>query len=349
MIYAKEQLKLFIENHKQILKQYGYDHNKLIKQLYGNKEYYGGDGSPTNAWAFTLLTQKNLELFKGKIPVQLWSYVAVDTKEPCYTLSLEFTKKAFNDVVENAPDLIIPYNYGDKWNEECDWNGIDRINVKSKYFRQLVFEVGNIDLRTTRLIYDECQEITQKDLDAIKQTILSKKENEKSNPWFFYSYFFTENEAESAFDEFFGDILPNLKDNGLDDTERLTETPSRRGQGLYRRLLMQYWDNKCAVTECDIPQALRASHAMPWAECKKAKQRINKYNGFLLNANLDALFDKGLITFDDNGCIKISKTISKENKDALGINENMHLRKQLEPKHLEFLHYHQEHVWVDRE
>lgn len=345
MIYAKEQLRLFIENHKQILKKYGYDYNKLIKQLNENKGSKGGDGSPKNAWAFTLLTQKELKSFKGRTPIQLWSYIAIDTKEPCYTLSLELTNKDFNDVIDNAPDLIIPYN---KWNDK-NWNEKDQIHLKSEYFRQLIFEIDYINLGSTHLVYDECQELSQKNLDEIKQTILSEKENNESDPWFFYSYFFTENETDSAFEEFFGDILPNLKNNGLDDTERLTETPSRRGQGLYRRLLMQYWDNKCAVTECDIPQALRASHAMPWAECKKAKQRINKYNGFLLNANLDALFDKGLITFDDNGCIKISKTISKENKKALGINENMQLRKKLDTKHLEFLHYHQKHIWVDQE
>ena len=111
---------------------------------------------------------------------------------------------------------------------------------------------------------------------------------------------------------------------------------------------MEYWENACSVTGCKIPQVLRASHAKPWASCTTASDRLSQFNGFLLTANLDALFDKGLITFDDSGKIRIAEQISSEQQKGLGINSDMHIRAdKLSEKHLEYLHYHQEYIWVD--
>ena len=166
----------------------------------------------------------------------------------------------------------------------------------------------------------------------------------------FYSYFFDESEVEESIEEFLVAILNNLKDGNISDTERIAVTQARRGQGLYRRRLMEYWGNACSVTGCRIPQVLRASHAKPWASCTTATDRLNKYNGFLLTVILDTLFDKGLITFDDFGKICIAKQISLEQQKTLGINSDMCIRVgMLSEKHLEYLHYHQEYIWVDSE
>lgn len=339
---SKLLLENFIRTHKHLLELYRSDYDFFNEdQLISGTDY----GDPKYAWAGVELVEnkeKRIVFNSKKISLELWCYVAVDGNIPYYTLSLNVPKKVVCETALNLTDLIIPYNCN-KW--KGTWNRKDRLTIKPEFFRQIVLETCSVNFDNQQLSYDECQEISRDQLKNVQESILSYKKGSD----FYYSYFFIESDAESAFNDFFEDILPNLGKNGLKDTERLAEVLSRRGQGLYRRLLMQYWDNKCAVTGCNLPSALRASHAMPWAECTEAKQRINKYNGFLLNANLDALFDKGLVTFDDGGCIKISKTISKENKEALGINENMHLRKELEPNHYEFLQYHREHVWVDRE
>ena len=339
---------------KMLLENFITTHKHLFKLYYSNYKFFDidqlingiDDGEPTDAWAGVdlLKNKKIIKAFNEKISLELWCYVAVNDSIPYYTLSLKVPKKVVCETISYLTDLIIPYDYK-KWNGNETWNKIDRLTIKPEFFRQIVLETCSVNFDNQNLSYDECQEISKDKLKQVQESI----QLDKNDSDFYFSYFFTENEAESAFNEFFDDILPNLDKNGLENTERIAEVLSRRGQGLYRRLLMQYWDNKCAVTGCDLPSALRASHAMPWAECTEAKQRINKYNCFLLNANLDALFDKGLVTFDDDGCIKISKTISKENKKALGINENMQLRKKLDTKHLEFLHYHQKHIWVDQE
>ncbi|MCF0217146.1 MAG: HNH endonuclease [Fibrobacteraceae bacterium] len=131
---------------------------------------------------------------------------------------------------------------------------------------------------------------------------------------------------------------------GIAATETVEEVKRRVGQDVYREALENYWKNACAVTGCTLRESLRASHAKPWADCENAEECLSAYNGFLLTANLDALFDKGLITFDDEGRIVISESISSMDLSALGIVANMRLR-WVDEKHKPFLKYHREHVW----
>ena len=86
----------------------------------------------------------------------------------------------------------------------------------------------------------------------------------------------------------------------------------RLGQAIYRRALEQLWNGRCAVTGIGLRELLRASHAKPWAECETGAERLCPYNGFLLAVNLDALFDKFLISFEDDGKIIISQNFPQE-------------------------------------
>ena len=51
-----------------------------------------------------------------------------------------------------------------------------------------------------------------------------------------------------------------------------------------------------------------ASHIVPWRSSND-KERLDKENGILLSPLYDALFDKHLISFQDDGKIIISKGI----------------------------------------
>ena len=138
--------------------------------------------------------------------------------------------------------------------------------------------------------------------------------------------------------------LKEIIAKGISATETEEIVKQRVGQDLYRELLMNYWQNACAVTGCKIAEALRASHAKPWKDCLTAEERLNVYNGFLLTANLDALFDKGLISFKNDGRMMISSHLNDEDLRILGIHNKMHLR-WIETSHLPYLQYHREHVW----
>lgn len=129
-------------------------------------------------------------------------------------------------------------------------------------------------------------------------------------------------------------------------TEALRLVKQRIGQNLFRQALMDYWDGTCAVTGLDLPEALRASHAKPWAQCATDAERLDVFNGFLLTAHLDALFDQGLMTFADDGMAILSKRLTSAQSALLGLTggETVRLR-WVSPAHLPYLAWHREHLF----
>lgn len=107
-----------------------------------------------------------------------------------------------------------------------------------------------------------------------------------------------------------------------------TETESRRaarlGQSRFRRALMDRWDRRCALTGLPIPELLRASHIKPWRD-SMPKERIDPENGLLLALHVDGLFDRGLISFEDDGRILRAKVLSQDVLDRLGLHAAMTL------------------------
>jgi putative restriction endonuclease len=132
---------------------------------------------------------------------------------------------------------------------------------------------------------------------------------------------------------------------GLKGTEAERLVRQRVGQDVYRKSLLKYWKGQCAVTAIDVPEVLRASHAKPWADCETDSDRLNVYNGFLLSADLDALFDSGLISFDDNGTILISERLDRYQRTGLHIEPSMHLH-WIDRNHLPYLRWHRENVFM---
>ena len=118
----------------------------------------------------------------------------------------------------------------------------------------------------------------------------------------------------------------------------------RIGQGKYRSDLVDYWGRQCAVSNCRETGILVASHIKPWRDCNKDNEWIDKFNGLLLSPNIDALFDKGFITFDDNGQMVLSKHLKPSDANSLGASADLKLRK-IEDGHRKYLAYHREHIF----
>jgi HNH endonuclease len=97
------------------------------------------------------------------------------------------------------------------------------------------------------------------------------------------------------------------------ETTRKALIDGRLGMGAFRSALARRWKNACAVTGCAIPEILRASHIKPWADSSN-KERLDPANGLLLAAHIDALFDRGLITFTDFGTMLISSSLSARDR-----------------------------------
>jgi len=118
---------------------------------------------------------------------------------------------------------------------------------------------------------------------------------------------------------------------------------SRIGQGMFRGSLKGYWKG-CAVTGCQSIEILKASHIKPWRYSNNS-ERLDMYNGLLLIPNLDSAFDKGFISFDNEGKIIISNRLSDNDRTKLGINPKMRIRK-IETDHIKYLEYHRQNILI---
>ncbi len=115
----------------------------------------------------------------------------------------------------------------------------------------------------------------------------------------------------------------------------------RVGQDIFRGCLLDYWDGKCAVTGLSITALLKASHIKPWKDCDTDAERLDVFNGLLLAPHLDAAFDKGYITFEDNGSITVSSFLDDLALKALGIEKTVKI-KGLTAAHGKYLKWHRE-------
>ena len=116
----------------------------------------------------------------------------------------------------------------------------------------------------------------------------------------------------------------------------------RRGQARYKNALMRRWHCKCAVTGIGDKALLRASHIKPFHSCTR-KERYDVDNGLLLAAHVDALFDRGLISFDSCGRVMISSLVSKTARRRLCLSS--YVLKGLNDKQSDYLDWHRCHVY----
>lgn len=101
-------------------------------------------------------------------------------------------------------------------------------------------------------------------------------------------------------------------------TERKGLVTSRVGQGAYRKGIIHRWEYKCAVTGFDKLDVLIASHIVSWAESTDS-ERLDIHNGILLSPTYDALFDRHLISFENNGRIILSNAIDNNAYKKIGV------------------------------
>lgn len=128
-------------------------------------------------------------------------------------------------------------------------------------------------------------------------------------------------------------------------TERESIIKSRVGQGSFRTALLQKYKNACIVTGISLKHLLIASHIKPWAVSTNA-ERLSTDNGLLLCANYDRLFDSGLITFNDNGKIIVSRYVDEENKKRLNISGELTARAEFTVETRRNLEYHRDIVFL---
>ena len=118
----------------------------------------------------------------------------------------------------------------------------------------------------------------------------------------------------------------------------------RVGQDVFRSGLLEYWEGQCAVTGLAVPELLRASHIKPWADCETDAERLDVFNGLLLAPQLDALFDRGLVTVEDAGEVRISSRLDATARAVLGLAQVPTVR-GLGERHRVYLRWHRDRVF----
>lgn len=83
-----------------------------------------------------------------------------------------------------------------------------------------------------------------------------------------------------------------------------------------KRLLKRY--KGCCLCGVSNPELLVASHIQPWSMSSK-REKVDDENGLLLCPNHDKLFDRGFITFSDEGEIIISDKLSKKDRALMNV------------------------------
>jgi len=96
------------------------------------------------------------------------------------------------------------------------------------------------------------------------------------------------------------DLLPRegLDPSSKEGKDALREVKTRVNQDFFREMILCDYKTQCCVTGLNIPDVLRASHIVGWAD--DATNRMNPANGLCLSATYDAAFDRHLISFDED-------------------------------------------------
>jgi len=139
-----------------------------------------------------------------------------------------------------------------------------------------------------------------------------------------------------------GEVRVVASDDPLTERERLQA--ARIGQGDFRDALIVAWGGTCPVAGVDHLPLLRASHIKPWKASTNA-ERLDPFNGLLLCAHVDALFDRGLISFEDDGRMLVSSRVSTPNLQRLALAGTVTIM-GLEARHAPYLHYHRERCFT---
>ncbi|HCT40643.1 MAG TPA: restriction endonuclease [Moraxellaceae bacterium] len=78
----------------------------------------------------------------------------------------------------------------------------------------------------------------------------------------------------------------------------------RRGQNLFRKMVLSSYKVRCCITGFSHPNLLVASHIRPWS--MDQENRLNPKNGLCLNSFHDKAFDTGLIAIRPDLTIALS-------------------------------------------
>lgn len=137
------------------------------------------------------------------------------------------------------------------------------------------------------------------------------------------------------------DMITNDMFNGIEETEKLTYIKTRIGHSKLKEILVKK-DRRCKVCGLSDERFLIASHIKPWSKSNN-QERLDLNNVLLLCPHHDSAFDKGYITFDQDGMILISSELTLETRALLNLNPEKKI--ELIGKQSEYVRWHRENIF----
>lgn len=129
--------------------------------------------------------------------------------------------------------------------------------------------------------------------------------------------------------------------SSINETEKENIIKSRRGQGLFRKRVSLI-EGECRITKVNNPEHLIASHIKPWRHAEN-EQRLDEENGLFLTPHIDHLFDRGFISFEDNGKVIVAPRTDLESLVRMKVDTKSSVG-SFSSGQKEYLDYHRNYV-----
>lgn len=136
--------------------------------------------------------------------------------------------------------------------------------------------------------------------------------------------------------------------SSIPETTRKALIQARRGQGIFKQAVARF-ESECRITKVDNGAHLIASHIKPWRESTD-EERLAGGNGLMLTPSIDHLFDRGFISFADEGEVLISPVADRISLRRMGVECEKPIfagRFNSDQKH--FLDYHRTQIFLKAE
>jgi hypothetical protein len=117
---------------------------------------------------------------------------------------------------------------------------------------------------------------------------------------------------------------------------------ARHGQGVFRANL-ELNEHSCRITGVLDRRHLRAIHIKPWSECEDA-EKLDGTNGLLMSPHVAHLFERGYISFSDEGDLLVSQELNPVVLDNWRIQLPLNVG-EFRPEQCNFLGYHRREVF----
>jgi len=104
-----------------------------------------------------------------------------------------------------------------------------------------------------------------------------------------------------------------IKNSNISNLEKEQLVTARLGQGIFKKNVSKI-EKGCRITDVTNSSFLIASHIKPWCKSDN-REKLDGNNGLLLSPHVDKLFDRGHISFSNDGDILIKEEVKKIFKD----------------------------------